>query len=130
MASKWQHRISNVDPETRTGDCAHCGRVRVVYKKTKDRWVCGPAKMAQKRKDEIKRKFGITCKEYDAMYERQGGKCATCGLHQSKQKKRMNVDHDHKTGRVRGLLCHNCNVVLGLVNDNPKTMQKMLHYLG
>jgi hypothetical protein len=56
---------------------------------------------------ELKREFGITVEQYRKMLEHQGGKCATCG-HPPKIR-RLSVDHDHKTGRVRGLLCGICN---------------------
>ena len=63
----------------------------------------------------LMRKFGITQEQWDAMYERQGGLCPICGreLHDpaihGNHKRASPVDHDHKTGRVRGLTCLHCN---------------------
>lgn len=54
--------------------------------------------------------LGVTDAEYAAMLERQGGGCAICGT--TPKTRRLNVDHDHKTGAVRGLLCHRCNRAL------------------
>jgi len=56
-----------------------------------------------------KKKYGITPSDYLGMLEKQGHKCAICALPASAQTKGLHVDHDHKTGKVRGLLCHHCN---------------------
>jgi hypothetical protein len=55
---------------------------------------------------EIQRDWGITCGDYFAMYDKQDGKCATCG---KTSERRFDVDHDHNTGAIRGLLCRKCN---------------------
>jgi hypothetical protein len=57
------------------------------------------------------------------MIEAQGGTCATCGA------KPEHVDHDHKTGRVRGVLCFNCNQALGNVRDDVLTLSRLGTYL-
>ncbi len=93
----------------------------------------------RKRKQYIKKnmlrvrcnKFGITPDEYNALLKSQNGRCAIC---QGKEVGRNGhsswiIDHDHKTGRVRGLLCHYCNLALGLVKDNPKVLLAMAAYL-
>ena len=61
------------------------------------------------RKSQLKRFYGMTPEDREAMLEAQGGMCAICG-----QTKELVIDHDHKTGRVRGLLCRHCNFVIGL----------------
>lgn len=63
----------------------------------------------------LKRLYGITLKDYQDLWDKQGGKCAVCG----KTKKRtLAVDHDHKTGEIRGLLCDYCNRRLGYLGDS------------
>lgn len=57
--------------------------------------------------------YGITLKQYDELFRKQKACCAICGRHDSQFKKRLGVDHDHKTGIIRGLLCTGCNIVLG-----------------
>lgn len=52
-------------------------------------------------------RFGLTVEQYDLMLKRQGGKCICCG--RPPKRLRLAVEHDHKTGRVRGLACHQCN---------------------
>jgi len=81
----------------------------------------------------LKRKFGISQDEYDKMLEAQGGVCAIC--HQEERKARhgvimaLAVDHDHETGKVRGLLCNNCNLGIGKFNDNVVYLFSAIAYL-
>jgi hypothetical protein len=73
----------------------------------------------------LRHKYGLSIEDYEAMYERQGGKCALCG-----HPDRLCVDHDHQTGRVRGLLCYLCNTALGrLVGDDPVRLDAIRDYL-
>lgn len=76
------------------------------------------------RRRGLKRLYGITMEEYEAMWKRQGGKCAICGV--SENGRKLSVDHSHKTGKVRELLCQHCNVVLGQIESY---LPKMLPYL-
>lgn len=80
-------------------------------------------------------KFGITLEQYEGMVSRQGNKCAICGVHaseasRSNPNKRLHIDHCHKTGRVRGLLCNACNVGLGSFRDSQEVMNKAISYLS
>ena len=82
------------------------------------------------RRDEyLKRKYGITHAEYNKLFEQQKGKCEICKTHQSELKARLSVDHDHQTGRVRGLLCYNCNSTLGHAKDSIDILQSSIRYL-
>ncbi|AGK87534.1 endonuclease VII [Mycobacterium phage HINdeR] len=73
--------------------------------------------------------YGITADEYWAIYEHQGGLCYGCRRANGKRK-RLSVDHDHKTGIVRGLLCTTCNRnVLGHLRDDPEAFERFIHYL-
>jgi len=76
----------------------------------------------------IKRNYGITIDDYDAMYEKQGGLCLGCKKGNSGS--RFHIDHCHKTGKVRGLLCGKCNAALGLVEDNIATLSNLIVYLS
>lgn len=78
----------------------------------------------------LRYRYGITLEEYNRMFDAQKGCCAGCGIHQSELGKPLYLDHDHVTGEPRGLLCHNCNTVLGHVNDNKNILQNLLSYLG
>ena len=67
-----------------------------------------------KRKNAIlKYEYGITLDDYNKMFNEQKGKCSICQKHKNELNKKLYVDHDHKTNKVRGLLCKNCNVALG-----------------
>ena len=74
------------------------------------------------------RKFGLTPDDYDCMLEAQGGGCAICGR-PPRDDISLHVDHDHKTGRVRGLLCFRCNNSLGDLDDDPELLRKAVAYL-
>jgi len=77
------------------------------------------------RKRHLQRYYDMTIEQYDAMVKEQDGKCRTCGT----EPKRLFVDHDHKTGKVRGLLCSKCNTALGYANDDPALLRRLAEYL-
>lgn len=74
--------------------------------------------------------YGITEEQYNAMFEQQKGCCAICGKHQSQQNIRLCIDHDHKTGRIRGLLCQKCNIGLGWLEKLRDFLPVVWSYLG
>lgn len=84
-----------------------------------------------KAKDTFLRKtYGITLAERDAMWAAQGGVCAIC--HQKPTGGRgdgIYVDHDHETNKIRGLLCGQCNCLLGYARDNVLTLESAIRYL-
>lgn len=89
------------------------------------------------RPSKLKRMYGITAFDYDRMLVEQLGGCAICGSTDAKHRKYTRkkvvafaVDHDHTTGKVRGLLCNHCNRALGLINDNPQVAARMVNYLS
>lgn len=73
--------------------------------------------------------YGISLEDYNTMFKEQEGKCAGCGKHQLDLNHRLVVDHCHTSGEVRGLLCNQCNSVLGYVYDDPKTLKNLIKYL-
>ena len=73
------------------------------------------------------RNTGCSQKLYAELFAMQGGVCAICG--QPPNSKSLGADHDHKTGKIRGLLCYHCNVALGLIGDNPTIVHAMAAYL-
>lgn len=62
----------------------------------------------------LKERYQLTIEDYNKLFQEQQGCCAICGKHQSELKHRLNVDHNHKTGKIRGLLCPKCNTALGV----------------
>lgn len=85
------------------------------------------------RKNNLKRKFGITIEQYEAMLTAQDGHCATCPtgekINKLGQTVSLAIDHCHKTGVIRGLLCGNCNVSIGMVNDNIDRLKALIAYI-
>lgn len=87
-----------------------------------------------KRNRELVRRYGITLEEYNALVEKQNDSCAICGTNQKGNVRGGNtrywsVDHDHKTGKVRGLLCQQCNAMLGMAKDNTEVLKRAIDYL-
>ena len=120
-----------------TGTCKVCGRElqKKLRERNKESWIAYSKKWqkdnAERVRDQyLKRRFGISLKVYDFLFTRQKGCCAICGIKQSKFPKRaFAVDHNHKTKKIRGLLCDPCNRGLGYFKDNPKLLYKALGYL-
>lgn len=73
--------------------------------------------------------YGISLAEYDDMLESQSGSCAICSTTPEENGRRLDVDHCHETGRVRGLLCASCNLGIGKFKDNPSLLAEAIKYL-
>jgi len=77
------------------------------------------------RNSNLKTLYGISLADYDELVIKQNNGCAICGV----WKKTFHVDHDHTTGKVRGLLCVSCNSGLGKFNDTIEGLEKAIAYL-
>lgn len=108
-------------------------RRRHILEKCKEYRANNQQKRARcRRKDGLLRRYGITVAQYEAMYERQCGRCALCGVDSptfGPGGSRLHVDHDHATGAVRGLLCGACNTALGSFRDDPEVLETAAWYL-
>jgi hypothetical protein len=90
------------------------------------------------KKYALKRCFKISIEEYNNLWQKQNGVCALCGNPETvmysngkiTKLRALAVDHDHKTGRIRGLLCHFCNVGLGHFKDDKNLLLKAIEYIG
>jgi len=78
-----------------------------------------------KKRSILKHTYGITLEEYDAILKTQKGGCAICKV----KEKILCVDHCHKTGKVRGLLCHLCNRSIGMMKDDVRILESAIVYL-
>lgn len=112
-------------------ECKDCKRVRSqVLRGTK-----APSGMYKHREYSMRRMYGIEPIDYLRMYAEQAGKCAVCGAHKaaagfSNDKHGMLViDHDHSTNGVRGLLCHECNLLLGYMELKRAYLLNALRYI-
>jgi hypothetical protein len=121
--------------------CPECGEVKPLTefptsKRSRSGYLsyCKPCHLAACNKSRekqggnrnyhLRRRYGITAEHYDRMLEEQSGLCAIC-----RERPAAHVDHDHATGRVRGLLCFNCNQALGNFTDRRDFMLAAIAYL-
>lgn len=74
-------------------------------------------------------RYGIGIEEFEEMMNAQGGACAICKKDPSTDRA-LDVDHDHSSGFVRGLLCNDCNRAIGLFGDDPSVLVRAAHYLA
>ena len=81
------------------------------------------------RDHKLKLHYNIGITDYNKLFETQEGKCAICGKHQSECKRKLAVDHDHETNKVRGLLCLTCNSGMGKLKDSEELLLKAVEYL-
>lgn len=84
-----------------------------------------------RRQHKLMHKYGISVAEYDQLLADQDGRCAICGVAGPEAARWgvLVVDHDHESGKVRGLLCSNCNCAIGLLGDSPERLNKAAAYL-
>jgi hypothetical protein len=73
----------------------------------------------------LRRKYGITLDDYNRMYAAQAGRCACCGAEEL-----LVVDHCHKTGRVRKLLCGRCNTLIGMMGEDAGLARKVAQFMS
>lgn len=78
----------------------------------------------------LRSKFGITVDQYKEILNSQGGGCAICRSTFPARRQSFHIDHDHLTGEIRGLLCHNCNRGIGYLQDSIEILQKSIQYLS
>jgi hypothetical protein len=90
-----------------------------------------PARRRASRRAQLKALYGLTEEAYCAMLLAQGGSCAICGTDDpgGNGAPSMHVDHCHRTGRVRGLLCSRCNLAIGNLEDSPDLLRIAADYL-
>lgn len=90
---------------------------------------CSRPDVKKNRRDYmLKLRYGISLEQHRQMFVSQDGKCAICKKLFT-DKNQIKTDHDHATGKVRQLLCHSCNCVLGYAKDNIDTLLKAAEYL-
>jgi hypothetical protein len=73
--------------------------------------------------------YGITLDGYNELLNKQDGSCYICNVHHTTQKKRLHIDHCHTSGKVRNLLCSNCNTALGLLKEDVVRARKLVDYI-
>ncbi len=102
-----------------------------LHKLTRKEYYSDPERKLKYRNLDLQRRFGVTHTEYENMLKSQNGACAICKKFRlNKGKKHMAIDHCHKTGKVRGVLCHICNRGLGMFDDSQDLLTQAIEYLA
>ncbi|CCK31317.1 hypothetical protein BN159_6938 [Streptomyces davaonensis JCM 4913] len=125
----------NVRPKVETPEghkfCRSCGEIKPHREWHRNATAsdglatcCKACKAARGRQGHLKRQYGLTVAERDAMIASQMGLCVIC-----LKAPAVHVDHCHKTGRVRGVLCFNCNSAIGKLGDDPDAARRAAAYL-
>ena len=130
-----------------TGECRQCGQVaeyvahqgricRPCRREYNNQWhhANGGGKRRSYKDYALRKLYNISYDEYMEMLTLQGNVCAICKRPETRKSsgsepKYLSVDHDHVTGKVRALLCHDCNVALGYLKDDPTRIAGLLDYL-
>lgn len=125
LGNFYPKRVRQDGVQTYTAQCISCQTIaRNEY------YLNNPEKKkATNRKSQLT-KYGITPEDFDNLYNEQKGCCKGCGIHQSELAKRISVDHDHATNKVRGLLCQPCNTIIGLAKEDPNTLLELVNYIN
>ncbi len=121
------HPVSERD---RYGHCRPCGAERAAQRRQTETGMAYAAMRSsvyaiKRREGHLLKKYGLTLSQFDAMVEAQHGKCYVC----QRVPDELVVDHCHESGRVRKLLCHRCNRVLGWAADSPALLRVLAGYL-
>lgn len=98
-----------------------------AYKARSKQWVIDNPEKTKER--HLKRTYGITLQEYNDLLQKQQDLCSTCKTHKSAFDYDLHVDHNHITGKVRGLLCGDCNRAIGMLKDSTTIVSNVLDYL-
>lgn len=113
---KFRHRLSQIDPENKTANCAVCGSTRISPRdKEHKEWRC--ATEANNRSKLYKRAYRAS--------RLLANRCAICRC-----EKKLCWDHDHTSLQYRGTLCGTCNIGLGMFKDNPELLRRAILYLS
>lgn len=102
---------------------AHRDRILTAEQR---RQLLDPEKFKDRR---LRRLYGISISDFNAMFKRQSGVCAICGSDKAFKGRSLSVDHCHMTGKIRGILCGHCNAGLGHFKDSVDALRKAIHYL-
>lgn len=127
--------LSELDKQTRRKEAQRRYREKnpEAWAERKARWARENPERAKESKlrSRLRHDFGISLEDWREMFKAQGEACAACGANESGDKRgHWHTDHDHKTGIVRGILCHGCNTALGLLGDSTDRLLDLVNYLG
>ena len=122
--SCYNNRRKNISPTRKQYKADYYQRNKETIDKKKKK----PTK-EETRKYGLKYNYGLTLEDVEAYFIIQKGVCYICGSKIGNGGRRMVIDHDHSTGNVRSLLCHNCNVGLGYFKENVLSLERAIKYI-
>lgn len=116
-----------VYPDKKSGYCIKCRLGS--YKRRRKKGIKDGTWYAYMREAQLKKHYGIDNATFENMLKSQKYKCVICHKKYNKKGKMFHVDHCHKTEKVRGILCTNCNTGIGMLKDNVEIMKRGISYL-
>lgn len=116
-----------------SGTCVRCGKAFVVRLRGRGQVYCGRScreSARKQRQGDRFRRYELSKEDYECLVEQQGNLCAICEQPPKNfDRYGLVVDHDHRTGEIRGLLCNRCNMGIGLFDDDPEKLKKAIAYV-
>jgi hypothetical protein len=130
------HRVKSKRSDNGSVTCSRCHERKPLEEFpwfTYGDYRCRPCLRAGNAEQQLRRR-GFSLADYQALWEAQNGKCAICGVkegHRSRYGRacQLALDHDHRTGKARGLLCNSCNRGLGRFKDSIEVLEAAVRYL-
>jgi hypothetical protein len=104
-------------------ECKECCKDR------RSQWWRTEAGKRSSANTKLKQRFGITMNEYEKMLAAVNGKCEICGAENSYNGHRLGIDHNHETGKIRGILCKSCNLGISALQENDSIIQSAAQYI-
>lgn len=129
-----RHTLSNKDFDVLTADCSVCGSVKLFHRKTHSKYYCENSSNAKKKNYRSYSYDDGVITHSEAKVERarlevsQQGLCNICK--KPSMGKSLALDHCHRSGKIRGLLCTKCNIGLGMFEDDPERLKAAIEYLS
>ena len=105
--------------------CYECKRIRTKEARKKN-----PELTAiYGRRSNLRRFYNLEESEYNDLFDGQNGQCAICSKDLERVSRSTHIDHCHNTGKIRGILCHQCNTAIGLLGDDIEKLKSAIKYL-
>jgi Recombination endonuclease VII len=118
---------------TNTKTRAYAKANPMLTKQRKAAWhnAIQPSGLTKNKEMHLRKGYGLSGDDFSVLLKAQGYKCGCCGgpFAANSHKRPMHVDHDHRTGKVRGILCGGCNLILGHAKDSVEVLQRAIFYL-
>jgi hypothetical protein len=119
-------RLANIERYRNLDNARH---QRSLEKRREKERRCYDKYPERHREKRLQKEFGVTIEDFNRKLASQGNSCAICGTLSPNDGRNFHIDHCHKTGKLRGILCNTCNLMLGLAHDRQDVLLKAAEYL-